>query len=80
MPATAEIPTVIAAQIIMGGCLSIQLQPWKRVALTRAAALGPALIVATWTMSDEVTPPYAHPLCSHPSIHAYLSTPSLPIP
>jgi NRAMP (natural resistance-associated macrophage protein)-like metal ion transporter len=41
-----------AGQIIMGGCLQIQLKPWKRVALTRAIALGPAMLVAVSTVSD----------------------------
>lgn len=41
-----------AGQIIMGGCLQLQLAPWKRVALTRAFALGPALLVAVGTGSD----------------------------
>ena len=38
-----------AGQMIMGGCLQIQLAPWKRVALTRAFALGPALLVSVAT-------------------------------
>ena len=41
-----------AGQIIMGGCLQIQLAPWKRVAFTRAIALGPAMLVAVSTGSD----------------------------
>ena len=41
-----------AGQIIMGGCLQIQLAPWKRVAFTRAIALVPALLVAVSTGSD----------------------------
>ena len=41
-----------AGQMIMGGCLQVQLAPWKRVAFTRAFALGPALLVATVTGSD----------------------------
>ena len=41
-----------AGQIIMGGCLQIQLAPWKRVAFTRAIALGPAMLVAVSTASD----------------------------
>jgi len=42
-----------AGQMIMGGCLQIQLAPWKRVALTRFFALGPALFVAVSTGSDS---------------------------
>mmetsp|Transcript_26789 Transcript_26789/g.90350 ORF Transcript_26789/g.90350 Transcript_26789/m.90350 type:complete len:593 (-) Transcript_26789:148-1926(-) len=38
-----------AGQIIMGGCLELSLAPWKRVALTRSLALGPALLVAAYT-------------------------------
>ena len=41
-----------AGQIIMGGCLQLQLAPWKRVAFTRFFALGPALFVAVSTGSD----------------------------
>lgn len=41
-----------AGQIIMGGCLEISLAPWKRVALTRTLALGPALAVAVYTAPD----------------------------
>jgi len=41
-----------AGQMIMGGCLQIKLAPWKRVALTRAFALGPALLVSVATGSD----------------------------
>ena len=40
-----------AGQIIMSGLLSIELPPWKRVALTRVIALGPALAVAVTTTS-----------------------------
>uniref|UniRef100_A0A7S3WDA8 Uncharacterized protein n=1 Tax=Strombidinopsis acuminata TaxID=141414 RepID=A0A7S3WDA8_9SPIT len=42
-----------AGQIIMGGCVHIELRPWKRVALTRIAALGPALVVSTTTISNQ---------------------------
>ena len=42
-----------AGQIIMGGCLEIQLAPWKRVAFTRIFALGPALAVAASTYQDQ---------------------------
>ena len=37
----------------MGGCLQIKLEPWKRVALTRAFALGPALLVAASASSNQ---------------------------
>ena len=37
----------------MGGCLQIEIAPWKRVALTRAIALGPALAVATSTVNNS---------------------------
>jgi len=40
-----------AGQIIMGGCLEIQMAPWKRVAFTRAIALGPSISVAAATNS-----------------------------
>jgi len=42
-----------AGQIIMGGCLEIQLAPWKRVAVTRAAALGPSILVAAMTVGND---------------------------
>jgi len=42
-----------AGQIIMGGCLQIELAPWKRVAFTRVIALGPSIIVAAATISDN---------------------------
>lgn len=42
-----------AGQIIMGGCLDVQLAPWKRVAFTRIFALGPALAVAASTYSNQ---------------------------
>ena len=38
-----------AGQIIMSGCLDVELPPWKRVALTRVLALAPALAVAVGT-------------------------------
>ncbi|EQC34776.1 hypothetical protein SDRG_07584 [Saprolegnia diclina VS20] len=38
-----------AGQFVMEGFLRIQLAPWKRVALTRAVALVPALAVAIWS-------------------------------
>ena len=40
-----------AGQLIMNGCLEIELPAWKRVALTRMIALGPALFVAVFTTS-----------------------------
>jgi len=43
-----------AGQIIMGGCLEIQIAPWKRVAFTRVFALGPALAVAAGTVGNPV--------------------------
>jgi len=42
-----------AGQIIMGGTLEIRLAPWVRVAITRVFALGPALAVATATVSNQ---------------------------
>jgi len=42
-----------AGQIIMGGCLEIQLSPWVRVAITRVFALGPALAIAAATASNQ---------------------------
>jgi len=45
-----------AGQIIMGGCLEIQLSPWVRVAITRVFALGPALAVAAATVSGPEAP------------------------
>ena len=41
-----------AGQIIMGGLLAIQLPPWKRVAITRIIAIGPALAVALYATSQ----------------------------
>jgi len=37
----------------MGDTLQIQLSPWVRVAITRVFALGPALAVATATISNQ---------------------------
>ena len=42
-----------AGQIIMGGTLEIQLQPWMRVAVTRVFALGPALTIAAATVGNQ---------------------------
>ena len=42
-----------AGQILMSGCLDIELPPWKRVFATRLFALGPALIVALLTSNGS---------------------------
>ena len=42
-----------AGQMIMGGCVHLEMKAWKRVAVTRLFALAPALIVATATVSDQ---------------------------
>ena len=42
-----------AGQIIMGGCLQLRLNPWVRVLITRTVALGPALLIATTTASNQ---------------------------
>ncbi|CAK4657560.1 unnamed protein product [Aphanomyces euteiches] len=42
-----------AGQFVMEGFLNIRLPPWKRVALTRAVALVPALSVAIWSDADS---------------------------
>jgi len=42
-----------AGQIIMGGCLEVNLSPWVRVFITRVFALGPALAVAASTVTDQ---------------------------
>ena len=49
----ATMTCTYAGQIIMGGCLQIEIAPWKRVALTRTIALGPALLVATSTADNS---------------------------
>eukprot|EP00746_Dinoflagellata_sp_MGD_P090941 gnl/MRDRNA2_/MRDRNA2_35962_c0_seq1.p1 gnl/MRDRNA2_/MRDRNA2_35962_c0~~gnl/MRDRNA2_/MRDRNA2_35962_c0_seq1.p1 ORF type:complete len:540 (+),score=52.27 gnl/MRDRNA2_/MRDRNA2_35962_c0_seq1:140-1759(+) len=49
----ATMTCTYAGQVIMGGCLDIQLAPWKRVAFTRAIALGPSIAVAATTISDS---------------------------
>ena len=38
-----------AGQYVMEGFLDIKISAWKRVALTRMVALGPAIAVAVWT-------------------------------
>jgi natural resistance-associated macrophage protein len=50
---SATMVCTYAGQIIMGGCLSLQIAPWKRVAFTRIFALGPALLVALSTYSNQ---------------------------
>merc|ERR1712110_791086 len=49
----ATMTCTYAGQIIMGGCLQIKLAAWKRVALTRAAALGPSILVAISTVGND---------------------------
>merc|ERR1719313_207754 len=49
----ATMTCTYAGQIIMGGCLEIHLAPWKRVALTRAAALGPSILVSVLTVGND---------------------------
>lgn len=49
----ATMTCTYAGQIIMGGCLEIELPPWKRVAITRAAALGPSILVAAATVGNN---------------------------
>lgn len=49
----ATMTCTYAGQIIMGGCLEIQLAPWKRVAFTRAIALGPSIAVAASTVGNS---------------------------
>ena len=56
-----------AGQIIMGGCVRIELRPWKRVALTRIAALGPALVVSAATISNQVSTLAEWPI--HANVH-----------
>lgn len=46
----ATMTATYAGQVIMGGCLEIQLAPWKRVAFTRVIALGPSILVAAYTI------------------------------
>lgn len=49
----ATMTCTYAGQVIMGGCLEIQLAPWKRVAFTRAIALGPSILVAAATVGNS---------------------------
>lgn len=49
----ATMTCTYAGQIIMGGCLEIQMAPWKRVAFTRAIALVPSVLVATLTIGNN---------------------------
>jgi len=44
---------VCIGQVIMGGCIRLRMAAWKRVALTRAFALGPSILVAVLTSSDQ---------------------------
>lgn len=41
-----------AGQFVMSGFLRLDIAPWKRVAITRAAALGPAVAVALSTAEN----------------------------
>jgi hypothetical protein len=47
-----------AGQFVMQGFLDLKVTPWQRVVCTRAAALGPALLVAVRTSASHV-PPWA---------------------
>eukprot|EP00967_Tisochrysis_lutea_P039382 scaffold47230_cov32-Tisochrysis_lutea.AAC.3 len=58
-----------AGQIIMGGCVHIELRPWKRVALTRIAALGPALVVSTTTISNQASTAAKWPIRANCACH-----------
>jgi natural resistance-associated macrophage protein len=49
----ATMTCTYAGQIIMGGCLQIELAPWKRVALTRIMALGPSILIAAATIGND---------------------------
>jgi len=49
----ATMTCTYAGQVIMGGCLQIRLAPWKRVAFTRAMALGPSILVAAATVGND---------------------------
>jgi natural resistance-associated macrophage protein len=49
----ATMTCTYAGQIIMGGCLEIELVPWKRVALTRCIALGPSVFIAWWSQTVD---------------------------
>uniref|UniRef100_A0A7S0JAL6 Natural resistance-associated macrophage protein n=1 Tax=Calcidiscus leptoporus TaxID=127549 RepID=A0A7S0JAL6_9EUKA len=49
----ATMTCTYAGQVIMGGCLQIRLAPWKRTALTRLFAIGPALAVAASTYNNQ---------------------------
>lgn len=49
----ATMTCTYAGQVIMGGCLQIQLAPWKRVAFTRGMALGPSILVAAATVGND---------------------------
>ena len=48
----ATMTATFAGQIIMEGFLNIKIAMWKRVAVTRACALGPSLAVALYTADN----------------------------
>ncbi len=77
-----------AGQIIMSGCLEMELPPWKRVFVTRLLALGPALVVALLTSSSDgafdsvneylnVLQSVQLPFAMLPALHFAASTPRL---
>ena len=49
----ATMTATFAGQIVMEGFLDLKIEVWKRVAITRAFALGPALCVAIYMGSDS---------------------------
>jgi len=49
----ATMTATFAGQIVMEGFLDLKIAVWKRVAITRAFALGPALCVAIYMGSDS---------------------------
>ena len=48
----STITATFAGQIVMEGFLSLKMSPWARIAVTRAAALGPAVILAFSTSQN----------------------------
>lgn len=50
----ATMTCTYAGQVIMGGIIEINLAPWKRVAFTRAIALGPSVAVAFLTIDGNL--------------------------
>lgn len=54
----ATMTCTYAGQIIMGGCLEINLAPWKRVLFTRGVALGPSVLIAIYMNPFESHSPY----------------------